>query len=262
MRQGWSAARNKAPRPDSGRLSGRGAKYFLAPEPQDAIIGIKEAAHARFPDAANIQPCQMRESMIYCQVQPVKKPRSAKSGKKDERSAMAEKDLAGKKAGDYNDVFAGIYNTLLFGNMTDKKWNKAKSIHEMLDMDAELAKHVQDYKIPVFDIAYLDDGIIESFRSDFREDARLFKKKRLGEDPFASKNALKHPHAIMEFISVFTRDGSNMNMEYLEDVIKTGGDVTMCAVAEALKTEGRKEGRKQGRLEGRKEGRLEGGVAA
>lgn len=28
---------------------------------------------------------------------------------------MAEKDLSGKKIEDYNDVFADIYNTLLFG---------------------------------------------------------------------------------------------------------------------------------------------------
>lgn len=261
---------------------------------------------------------------------------------------MAEKDLSCKKIEDYNDVFADIYNTLLFGkdyinpkrleagptesiyktdeknlneqrrdvlkkyqnmtnllvssfgienqakidkfmpvrimgydfgsyhqqindevenlapvitivlNMTDKKWNKAKSIYEMFDIDKideELAEHVQDYKIHVFDIAFLDDTVIDRFKSDFKEIANFFKKKRLGENPLTSENELKHPHAIMEFISVFTQDRSYLDsLNFIEK--DTGGAVTMCAVADALKTEGRQEGR----LEGRQEGRLEGAV--
>ena len=249
---------------------------------------------------------------------------------------MAEKDLSSKKIEDYNDVFADIYNTLLFSreyidpncleagptesiyktdekdlneqrrdilkkyhdemhllvssfgienqsvidnvmpvrvmgydvgtyrqqiydmeekltpvitivlNMTDKKWNQAKSIYEMLNinnMNSELAEYVQDYKIHVFDIAYLDDEIIESFKSDFKEIAKFFKKKRLGQNPLASENELKHPHAIMEFISVFTQDRSYLDsLDYLENMSITGGAVTMCAVADALKTEGRLEG--------------------
>ena len=262
---------------------------------------------------------------------------------------MAEKDLSGKKIEDYNDVFADIYNTLLFGkeylnpnrleagptesiyktdekdlneqrrdvlkkyqnrmnllvssfgienqaaidsfmpvrvmgydvgtyrqqindgeeritpvitivlNMTDKRWNKAKSIHEMLNVDnidAELEEYVQDYKIQVFDIAYLDDEIIDSFKSDFKEIAGFFKKKRIGENPLTSENELKHPHAIMEFISVFTQDRSYIeSLDYIEN--QTGGAVTMCAVADALKTEGRREGIREGKREGRLEGKVE-----
>lgn len=260
---------------------------------------------------------------------------------------MAKKDLVSKKIEDYNDVFADIYNTLLFGkdylnpewleagstesiyktdernlneqrrdvlkryqntmnlsvcsfgienqakidrrmpvrvmgydagtyrqqinngkeelmpvitivlNMTDQRWDKAKSIHEMLDvnkMDAELAKYVQDYKIYVFDIAFLEDEVIGSFKSDFREIAGFFKKKRMGENPLTSENELKHPYAIMEFISVFTQDRSYLDsIDYLANIRKTGGTMNMCAVADALKTEGRREGRLEGRLEGKVE---------
>lgn len=247
---------------------------------------------------------------------------------------MAEKDLASKKIEDYNEVFADIYNTLLFGeqilnpnrlrsgstesvyktdnrdlnsqsrdilkqyhneahliissfgienqasidvnmpvrvmgydvgtyrqqlhdenvvhtpvitivlNMTEKRWNTAKSLHEMLDMDTRLAEYVQDYKIHVFDIAFLEDKIIDSFVSDFGEIARFFKKKRLGENPLTSKNALRHPREIMEFISVFTQDNRYLQgMQYLENVSEEGGAVTMCAVADALITKGRVEGK-------------------
>lgn len=261
---------------------------------------------------------------------------------------MAEKDLSGKKIEDYNDVFADIYNTLLFGrkyldpdrlkagptesiyktdkknlneqrrdvlkkyqdsmhllvssfgienqaaidkfmpvrvmgydlgtyrqqindgegkftpvitivlNMTDKKWNEAKSIYEMLDMDAELAEYVQDYKIHVFDIAYLEDDVINSFTSDFKEIARFFKKKRLGENPLSGETELKHPYAIMEFLSVFTQDKSYIgSIDYLENITRTGGAVTMCEVAEALKTEGRQKGRREGIIKGKVEILLE-----
>lgn len=72
-------------------------------------------------------------------------------------------------------------------NMTDKRWNAAKSIHELLETDKTLSKYVQDYKINVFDIAFLEDDTIESFTSDFREITRFFKKKRLGENSLASQ---------------------------------------------------------------------------
>lgn len=253
---------------------------------------------------------------------------------------MAEKDLASKKIEDYNEVFADIYNTLLFGeqvlvpdrlksgstesvyktdnrdlnsqsrdilkqyhneahlvissfgienqasidvnmpvrvmgydvgtyrqqlhdenivhtpvitivlNMTEKRWNAAKSLHEMLDMDTRLAEYVQDYKIHVFDIAFLEDAIIDSFTSDFGEIARFFKKKRLGENPLTSRNVLRHPREIMEFISVFTQDDRYLQgMQHLENSREEGGAVTMCAVADALITKGRVEGKIEGKVE-------------
>lgn len=38
-------------------------------------------------------------------------------------------------------------------------------------------------------------------------------------------------------------------MDYLEHISRSGGAVTMCAVADALKTEGRMEGRLEGKIE-------------
>ena len=261
---------------------------------------------------------------------------------------MAEKDLASKKIEDYNEVFADIYNTLLFRspvitperlqsgptesiykadngnlssqsrdilkkyhnkthlvissfgienqasidknmpirimeydagtyrqqvkdrdaaitpvitivlNLTDKKWNAAKSIHELLETDETLIRYVQDYKINVFDIAFLEDDTIESFTSDFREIARFFKKKRLGENPLASQIELAHPEEIMEFISVFTQDKRYLDgIPYLQNLKKEGGAVTMCTVADALISEGIQKGKLEGRLEGRLEGKIE-----
>lgn len=43
----------------------------------------------------------------------------------------------------------------------------------------------------------------------------------------------------------------------MEHISRSGGAVTMCAVADALKTEGRMEGHREGVLEGRLEGKIE-----
>lgn len=179
-------------------------------------------------------------------------------------TCYGKKDLISKKLEDYNDVFADIYNTLLFQsptiipaitivlNMADQKWNAAKSLHELLSIDKQLAGYVQDYKIHVFDITFLDDKIINSFTSDFKEVAKFFKKKRLGLNPLDSRNKLSHPREIMEFISVFTQDTRySDSVQYLENLEKGGGAATMCAVADALISEGIRKGRLEGKLEGK-----------
>lgn len=139
-------------------------------------------------------------------------------------------------------------------NMTQKRWNAAKSIHEMLHMDNKLAEYVQDYKIHVFDIAFLEDDVIDAFNSDFREIARFFKQKRLGENPFASDAELQHPREIVEFIAAFTQDRRYLeSVRYIEHVKKEGGVVTMCEVADALITEGIQKGMQKGIQKGKVE---------
>lgn len=248
---------------------------------------------------------------------------------------MAEKDLSAKKLEDYNEVFADIYNTLLFRkqvllperlksgptesvyktdskrfhsqgrdilkryhnqtnlmissfgienqayhdktmpirimrydvgtyqqqiydgeaqmtpvitivlNMTENRWTAPKSLHEMLDIVPELSEYVQDYKIFVFDIAFLDDETIQSFTSDFGEIARFFKSKRLGKDPMDSTTILQHPQEILEFISIFTKD--RRYLDYTKHLEKEeGGAVTMCEVLDAYIARGIEQGIPQG----------------
>lgn len=263
---------------------------------------------------------------------------------------MAEKDLSAKKLEDYSDVFADIYNTLLFRrqvlfpeqlrsgptesiyttdsrefhsqgrdilkryhnqanlvissfgienqayidknmpirimgydvgtyqqqihdresvitpvitivlNMTEKRWTAPKSLHGMLDIAPELAGYVQDYKIYVYDVAFLDDETIQSFNSDFGEIARFFKRRRLGQDPLSSGKVLEHPREIMEFISVFTQDRRYLNsVPHLENIQRKGGAATMCAVVDAILTEGMEKGIAQGMEKGIAQG-LEKGI--
>ena len=68
-----------------------------------------------------------------------------------------------------------------------------------------------------------------------------------------------HPEEIMEFISVFTQDKRYLDgIPYLKNAKKEGGAVTMCAVADALISEGIRKGKLEGIREGIREGKLEG----
>ena len=241
---------------------------------------------------------------------------------------MAEKDLTEKKLEDYGDVFADIYNTLLFHeklieelqagptesvyksatdewreqrrdtvkeymdslnltiatlgienqasidkyepirvmgydygsyrqqivdgkelhpvitivlNFTDKKWNEKKSLVDILKMPEKFCEYVQDYKINVFDVAFLDDTTIESFTSDFKLVAKFFKNKRLGVNinTTTDTTAISHPEELMELFTVFTSDNTYAEMipEILERK-KRGEVISMCTVAQELLKKG------------------------
>lgn len=64
-------------------------------------------------------------------------------------------------------------------NFSEKEWKTSRSLHDMMALPSDLAKYVQDYKINVFDVAFLEDDVIEKFTSDFKAVARFFKDKRL-----------------------------------------------------------------------------------
>lgn len=128
----------------------------------------------------------------------------------------------------------------------------------MMDLPSYLAKYVQDYKINVFDVAFLEDEVIEKFTSDFKAVARFFKDKRLH---LKANNTIeiKHPAEIADLFSVFTGDKGYRNA--VPNVIKKkekGEVITVCTYTEAIRNEGKAEGILEGRLEGKAEGKLEG----
>lgn len=130
-------------------------------------------------------------------------------------------------------------------NFTDKKWNKKKSLVDILKMPEKFRGYVQDYKINVFDIAFLDDATIESFISDFKLVAKFFKNKRLGVNinTTTDTTAISHPEELMELFTVFT--GDTTYTEAIPEILerkKRGEVISMCTVAQELLEKGRTEG--------------------
>ena len=73
--------------------------------------------------------------------------------------------------------------------------------------------YVKDYEVMVFDVAYLQDEIIEKFTSDFKLIARFFKNRRLGKQNIFNNENICHVQEFIDFLSVFTNDKRYTNIK-------------------------------------------------
>ena len=134
---------------------------------------------------------------------------------------------------------------LYFG--TEEKWSKAKHLYDCFEVPEKLKPFVNDYKINVFNIAFLSQKIISMFKSDFKIIAEYFRAKRLNQKYKGSKEKLKHANETLKMFSALTGDDS-FEKVYNEGNFKKGG-ITMCDVVERIRNDGRTEGRIEGRTE-------------
>ena len=126
---------------------------------------------------------------------------------------------------------------LYFG--TKEKWSTPKNLFGCFNVPEELKPFVNDYKINVFNIAWLSDKTIDMFQSDFKIVAKYFQTVRLKRDYKGSNEEIRHVDALLKMLSALTGDNS------FEEVYNVGnlkkGGVTMCDVVEKIKAEGKEE---------------------
>ena len=140
---------------------------------------------------------------------------------------------------------------LYFG---EKHWCKERNIKSLMNIPKELDPYVNDYKMEVFEIAWLTDEQLEMFKSDFKVVARFFVNKRRNPDYVADDpTEIQHVDEVLKLLSVMTgdRDYENVICDEMKGQVKS-----MCDVAERLKNIGRQEGFQAGRSEGRSEERI------
>ena len=124
-------------------------------------------------------------------------------------------------------------------NFSEKEWKTSRSLYDMMALPSDLAKYVQDYKINVFDVAFLEDDVIEKFTSDFKAVARFFKDKRLRLE-VNDTIEIKHPAEIADLFSVFT--GDEGYRDAVPNVIKKkekGEVITVCTYTETIRDSGK-----------------------
>ena len=131
---------------------------------------------------------------------------------------------------------------LYFG--TEEKWSKAKHLYDCFEVPEKLKPFVNDYKINVFNIAFLSPKTISMFKSDFKIIAEYFRAKRLNQKYKGSKEKLKHANETLKMFSALTGDDS-FEKVYNEGNFKKGG-ITMCDVVERIRDEGITEGINKG----------------
>ena len=126
---------------------------------------------------------------------------------------------------------------LYFG--TDTKWVAPKHLRDCFRIPEELQPFVNDYKINVFNIAWLSDETIDMFQSDFKIVAKYFQTVRLKKDYKGSNEEIRHVDALLKMLSALTGDNS-FEVVYNEVNLQKGG-VTMCDVVEKIKNQGKEE---------------------
>lgn len=128
---------------------------------------------------------------------------------------------------------------LYFG--TKAKWPYKKNLRSCFEIPEELKPFVSDYKINVFNIAWLSNKTIDMFQSDFKFIAKYFQTKRLNKDYKPTPDRIKHVDELMKMFSALTGDKS-FETAYNEVILSKKGGITMCDVVERIRNEGRGEG--------------------
>ena len=187
------------------------------------------------------------DGMEY-RAQLLKKP----SNKANEEKETDKLDVPNKPAEpEKQDRYPVITMVLYFGY--DHLWNGPISLKDRLRIPDGLSDYVNDYKINLYQIAYLPDEQIQQFKSDFRVVAEFFSQKRKQVDYTPSNQQLRHVKEVLQLFSIMT-DDNRFEEIYNEELKKEGGIKTMCDVLDRAIEKGRKSGLAEGLMEGRSDG--------
>lgn len=124
-------------------------------------------------------------------------------------------------------------------NFDTKRWDAPRTLHERLDIPAELKSYVSDYRINVFDIAHLSDEQVNMFRSDFKFVAQYFTQIRKNGEYVPGTEEIRHVDAVLQMMSALTGD-----KRFEEAYQQSGkGENHMCEFLDKLENRGIEKGK-------------------
>jgi hypothetical protein len=104
---------------------------------------------------------------------------------------------------------------LYFG--TKRRWKKYKSLKEIMNIPKGLDAYITDYKINIFELAWLTDEQIYSFTSDFRYVAILLRRLRTGRPYPMTDTKYKHAREIIDLFRVMSQNNKEIGI-ILDDI--------------------------------------------
>ena len=134
---------------------------------------------------------------------------------------------------------------LYFG---DRPWGPNRTLHDTVRIPEKLNPYVNDYRLNLFEIAYLPEEWIKLFKSDFRIVADYFTHSRENPD-YRPKDPVKFRHVeeMLTLMSVLTGDSRYTELMYDEE---GGLAETMDKVLDRAEARGIAIGEARGRAEG------------
>ena len=133
----------------------------------------------------------------------------------------------------------------------DKNWKYSNSLLDLLEVDDNLKPYVSDYRINVFEIAFLDREKIDLFKSDFRMLADYLYQMRTTDSYKGDESNVKHVDEILMLMSAMS------GFKNIENIIKVAHErkvSNMKGFFELAEEKGLERGLELGREEGREEG--------
>ena len=89
----------------------------------------------------------------------------------------------------------------------DRKWEYPKTLFEILDIEENIKPYVNDFKINLFEIAYLAREKIDLFKSDFKILADYLYQMRVNRDYIPDKTVIDHVEELLMLMAAMTGDG-------------------------------------------------------
>lgn len=150
-----------------------------------------------------------------------------------------------KKENSKEVLYPVITLVLYFGY--NSRWNQPKSLFELLEIDERIKPYVNDFKMNLFEIAYLDREKIDMFKSDFWILADYLYQMRVNKDYVASDTVIEHVDELLMLMSAMTKD---YRFEDTINEVKGKEHLTMCEVLDRVEARGIAKGREEGIKEG------------
>lgn len=131
---------------------------------------------------------------------------------------------------------------LYFG--TEKHWNYSTNLKDIVTIPEGMEEYVNDFKINVFEVAWLTDEEVNRFTSDFKIVANFFVNKRKNKDYKPNDpTEIEHVDELLKLLSVMTGD---RRYEKILAQPQKGKVNDMCEVADRLEKIGIEKGIEQG----------------
>lgn len=89
--------------------------------------------------------------------------------------------------------------TLVLYYGTEKRWDKARSLSEATNV-SERFEFFQDYRMNLFEVAYLKPDVVKKFKSDFRVVADYFVEIRRIREYMQTVDGMDHGQAVRKFL--------------------------------------------------------------
>lgn len=141
-----------------------------------------------------------------------------------------------------------VVTLVLYFGVNDK-WTTNKSLYDCFEnVPKKLIPFINNYKINVFNIAWLSEYQISLFKSDFKFIAQFLRTQRLNMEYTGSKEKLQHANETLKLFTALMGDDS-FEKVYNENKSRKGG-FYMCNVVEQILNKGREEGREEVQIEG------------